>query len=51
MTPIKKAERLAIGETLSRQEIRGDEEKILETLKVIRKNCQIVIKQIEELQK
>ena len=48
MTPIKKAEILSQGGTLSRQDIRGDEEKIIEALKVIKNNCNIVIRQIKE---
>jgi hypothetical protein len=49
MTPIQKAEALARGETLSRKDIQGDENKILEALKVIKNNCSKVIKQLKDI--
>lgn len=50
MITMEKAIRLAQGDTLTRNEIRGEEEKIIECLKRIKSNCTIVIKQLEEVQ-
>jgi len=47
-TPIKKAERLALGGTLSRKEIGQDKDKIIEALRVVKNNCNAVIRQLKD---
>ncbi|CAK0755307.1 hypothetical protein CCP1ISM_50047 [Azospirillaceae bacterium] len=46
-TQLEKARDLSQGETLTRQDIRDEEEKIVECLKVIKANCSKVINQIK----